>query len=259
MRPAGEYRRAAHDAEPRSGAGRCPGSVGADRRTGRRGLGVRDLTPRRPARLAPRRRGHVRGPGPCPPRLPATGPPRRRCRRVRRRRSWSSSRRGRGARRGAPRAVAGLRQPRGRWGRAQLCVEPGDPLRRWPAAGWESASHWLLGPVADELPTAWAASPPPMPRRARLAGPPPQLPRGGVVTARRRAPSPLARAGRTSWSSVAWTWTPTRTCRALGAFLRPGAALVVTDGAAGGQRLASRGGEASIVAPLPGHPDRDGR
>jgi sugar/nucleoside kinase (ribokinase family) len=47
-------------------------------------------------------------------------------------------------------------------GRVQICLEPGVPLavEQLPAA-WRAASAWLLGPVASELPDAWATIPSP--------------------------------------------------------------------------------------------------
>ena len=139
--------------------------------------------------------------------------------------------------------------------RTQLCLEPGDPLS--PDAlprGWVSATHWLLGPVADELPAAWSATPP---NEAHVAlgwqGLLRILPRGGIVTRRTPRSSPLlARANLVVVSRL--DLEPDTDVPTLGTLLRPGATLVITDGAAGGTAWLVGQGRAAVARRYPAIP-----
>ncbi len=120
--------------------------------------------------------------------------------------------------------------------REQWCVEQGDPL---PAAAlpdaWRSASDWVFGPVAGELPDEWGSVPDPAARVALgWQGLLRHVPRGGPVARRPPAPSPiLARADLVVASRL--DLDPGAKIDELGPLLRRGATLVVTDGDAGGE------------------------
>ena len=139
--------------------------------------------------------------------------------------------------------------------RRQRCVEPGDPVpvAALPAA-WRSAGQWLLGPVADELPAAWAEAPAPMAHVALgWQGLLRDLPRGGTV--RRKAPAPSAILARADLVVVSrLDLEPGVDVPPLGALLRPGSSLVVTDGPAGGTAWVIADGRASIVRRYPAIP-----
>jgi len=133
------------------------------------------------------------------------------------------------------REVGGLRE--------QHCLEPGDPL---PVAALppalRGAGDWVLVPVAGELADAWADVPG---ASARVAvgwqGLLRDLPRGGPVERRLPGASPLL--GRADLIVVSrLDFDPETRIGDLGAFLRDGATLVVTDGAAGGEVWRVEGG-----------------
>ena len=135
------------------------------------------------------------------------------------------------------RQVGGLRE--------QHCLEPGDPLpvAALPAS-WRGAGDWLLVPVAGELEDAWADVPG---ASARVAvgwqGLLRDLPRGGRVARRPPGASPLL--GRADLIVVSrLDFDPETRIADLGAFLRRGATLVVTDGEAGGEAWRVEGGQA---------------
>jgi len=135
------------------------------------------------------------------------------------------------------REVGGLRE--------QHCLEPGDPLpmAALPVA-WRSAGDWLLVPVAGELEGAWADVPGPAVRVAvGWQGLLRDLARGGRVERRPTGASPLlARADLVVVSRL--DLDPETRIGDLGAFLRRGATLVVTDGEAGGEVWRVEGGRA---------------
>ncbi len=129
--------------------------------------------------------------------------------------------------------------------REQHCLEPGDPL---PVAAlppaWRDAGDWVLVPVAGELANAWADVPA---ASARVAvgwqGLLRDLSRGGPVVRRPPGASPLL--GRADLVVVSrLDLDPETRIGDLGAFLRHGATLVVTDGAAGGKVWRVEGGRA---------------
>ena len=139
------------------------------------------------------------------------------------------------------RQVGGLRE--------QHCLEPGDPLpvAALPAS-WRGAGDWLLVPVAGELEDAWADAPG---ASARVAvgwqGLLRDLPRGGPVARRPPGASPLlSRADLVVVSRL--DLAPGTQIADLGAFLRSGATLVVTDGEAGGEVWRVEGGRARAGA-----------
>jgi sugar/nucleoside kinase (ribokinase family) len=136
--------------------------------------------------------------------------------------------------------------------RAQVCLEPGDrlPVQALPEA-WRSATDWLFGPVAGELPDAWADAPP---SAARVAlgwqGLLRDLSRGGPVV--RLAPRRTPLLGRADLVGVSRLDLEDGTDIAgLGALLTPGATLVVTDGDAGGTVWRADGDRASMVRRYP--------
>jgi hypothetical protein len=139
--------------------------------------------------------------------------------------------------------------------RAQQCEEPGDPLPVGALPpGWRSATQWVFGPVAAELPDAWAAVPP---DDAYVAigwqGLLRELSRGGPVGRRAPRPSPLvARADLVVVSRL--DLDPATDVPALGPLLRPGAELVVTDGDLGGTVWQIRDGLAAIARRYPAIP-----
>jgi hypothetical protein len=120
--------------------------------------------------------------------------------------------------------------------RVQQCLEPGDPLPVDAVPDeWRSATDWLFGPVAGELPGEWGRVPGPSARVALgWQGLLRDLPRGGPVARRPPGPSPLlARADLVVVSRL--DLEPGTDIGLLGALLRPGATLVVTDGEVGGE------------------------
>ncbi|HEX5589141.1 MAG TPA: PfkB family carbohydrate kinase [Candidatus Limnocylindrales bacterium] len=136
--------------------------------------------------------------------------------------------------------------------RAQVCLEPGDPLPvdAFPAA-WRAATAWVFGPVADELPARWAEVPLPAAHVALgWQGLLRELPHGGPVRRRPPAPSPLvARADLVVVSRL--DLEPGTDVAALGALLRRDATLVVTDGDLGGSVWRSDGTRAATVRRYP--------
>lgn len=129
-------------------------------------------------------------------------------------------------------------------GRIQTCLEPGDPL---PVEAlppdWRAAGAWMMGPVADELPDAWAAVPGP---DALVAfgwqGILRHLPRGGRVRKRPPAASPLLR--RSDIVGVSrHDVDPGTPLERLWHLLAPGATLLVTEGDLGGWEVRLSGGE----------------
>lgn len=127
-------------------------------------------------------------------------------------------------------------------GRSQTALEPGDPIPvdAIPAAA-QSASTWLLAPVADELPEALADA---APAEALVGlgwqGLLRDLQRGRTVE--RRPPRPSRILERASIVGVSRDdLPPNAALEALGGWLRPGSTLIVTDGARGGERLTAAG------------------
>jgi sugar/nucleoside kinase (ribokinase family) len=122
-------------------------------------------------------------------------------------------------------------------GRIQTCLAPGRPLPVVDLpAGW-SAAAWSLVPVAGELGDAWASA---VPSGAHLSvgwqGLLRELVAGRIV--RRRAPtsSPLVR--RADLIGVSGhDLVPGTSPADLRRLLKPGASLVATEGAAGGDLL----------------------
>jgi hypothetical protein len=100
---------------------------------------------------------------------------------------------------------------------------------------------WLLAPVADELPEAWADGPP----AEALVGLGWQgllrdLPRGGSV--QRRPPRPSRLLERATIVGVSRDDVPPDvTPESMVGLLRPGSTLLVTDGPRGGERLIAAG------------------
>jgi sugar/nucleoside kinase (ribokinase family) len=125
------------------------------------------------------------------------------------------------------RQVGGLRE--------QHCLGPGDPLpvAALPAA-WRGAGDWLLVPVAGELETPGRTCRRLGPRRGRLAGAPAR--HAARRPAARRPPGASPLLGRADLVVVSrLDFDPETRIADLGAFLRRGATLVVTDGEAGGE------------------------
>ena len=123
-------------------------------------------------------------------------------------------------------------------GRIQTCLEPGEPIPTDALpAGWQAARAWLLAPVADELPDAWASVPP---DGALVAlgwqGILRELPHGGLTRRRPPRPSPLvARADIVGVSRH--DVDPDTPLESLWRLMKPGATLLVTEGILGGWRL----------------------
>jgi sugar/nucleoside kinase (ribokinase family) len=129
-------------------------------------------------------------------------------------------------------------------GRIQTCLEPGDPLSvaALPPE-WRSAHAWLLGPVADELPDAWASVPP---ADAIVAfgwqGILRELPRGGLVMKRPPGPSALLR--RSNIVGVSRYDVDAATpLERLWHLLAADSTLLVTEGHLGGMEIRLSGGE----------------
>ncbi len=129
-------------------------------------------------------------------------------------------------------------------GRLQTCLEPGDPLPvdALPSE-WRSAGAWMLGPVADELPDAWASIPSPTALVAfGWQGILRHLPRGGRVRKRPPAPSTLLR--RSNIVGVSRHDVDAATpLEQLWHLLAPDATLLVTEGHLGGMEIRLSGGE----------------
>ena len=120
-------------------------------------------------------------------------------------------------------------------GRRQVAYEAADPLpvEALPPE-WRSAPAWLLGPVAGELPDAWADVPP---EDALVAvgwqGLLRDIRAGEPVRHVAPGPSPLLR--RADIVAVSGTdFGPDIRIDEVCAWLRPGATLLVTSGAQGG-------------------------
>ena len=120
-------------------------------------------------------------------------------------------------------------------GRRQIAYEAADPLavEALPPE-WRSAPAWLLGPVAAELPDAWADVPP---EDALVAigwqGLLRDIRAGEPVRHVAPGPSPLLR--RADIVAVSGTdFGPDISIDEVCAWLRPGATLLVTSGARGG-------------------------
>lgn len=135
-------------------------------------------------------------------------------------------------------------------GRVQACIDPGRPLPlvAMPDA-WRGARAWILAPVAGELDDAWADS---ILADAYMAlgwqGLLRILRAGADVT--RRAPSAGRLVQRADVVSLSeHDVAPGTRPEDLARFLHPGALLVVTRGAAGGQVAGvTAGGVGRVVA-----------
>lgn len=121
-------------------------------------------------------------------------------------------------------------------GRVQACLAPGRslPIPRLPAS-WCEAPAWSLVPVAGELGDSWASV---VPAGAYLGlgwqGLLRELVADGEV--RRRPPAPSTLLSRADLVGVSrQDLEPDFGLAGLSRLLRPGAELVVTDGATGGQ------------------------
>lgn len=121
-------------------------------------------------------------------------------------------------------------------GRVQTCLDPGRPMPLVAVPGaWRGAPAWILAPVAGELDDAWAD---PIPADAFVAlgwqGLLRTLRAGALVI--RRAPSPGRLVRRADMVSLSeHDVAPGTRLEDLASSLHPGAWLVVTNGAAGGQ------------------------
>jgi 1D-myo-inositol 3-kinase len=123
-------------------------------------------------------------------------------------------------------------------GRVQTCIEPGEPLPvvELPQV-WLGAPAWMVVPVAGETGPEWAAA---IPASARLALGWQGLLRTLVAGEHtgRRAPSRGPLLDRADLIGVSRADLAAATSLdELNAVLRPGARLVVTNGAAGGHSL----------------------
>jgi len=133
-------------------------------------------------------------------------------------------------------------------GRVQTCIDPGRPLPLVALPGaWRGARAWILAPVAGELDDAWAD---PIPADAYVAlgwqGLLRKLRAGALVT--RRAPSAGRLVGRADLVSLSeHDVAPGTRAEDLAPFLHPGARLVVTRGAAGGQVVDVTGSDAGMA------------
>lgn len=126
-------------------------------------------------------------------------------------------------------------------GRVQTCIEPGEPLPVVElATGWSDAPAWMIVPVAGETGPEWAAAIPP---GARVALGWQGLLRTLVAGEHtgRKAPTRGRLLDRADLVGVSRAdLAPEASLDELNAGLRAGAALVVTNGAAGGLRLEGR-------------------
>ena len=132
--------------------------------------------------------------------------------------------------------------------RAQHCLEPGDPLPVAALPGeWRGAADWLFGPVAGELADEWGSVPAPSARVALgWQGLLRDLPRGGPAA--RRPPGRSRLLDRADLVVVSrLDLEPGTDVGMLGALLRPGTTLVVTDGEAGGEVWLADGSRARLV------------
>ncbi len=119
-------------------------------------------------------------------------------------------------------------------GRVQVCVERGARIPPVGPSGWMDAEAWLLVPVADELPDAWAT----VPSRNALVGLGWQgllrhLARGQSVTRRRPRVSPLVERAELvglSREDIGPDVSPSD----LADLLSPPATLLLTDGTSAG-------------------------
>jgi sugar/nucleoside kinase (ribokinase family) len=142
-------------------------------------------------------------------------------------------------------------------GRVQTCLEPGDPLpgEALPVH-WLEAGAWLMAPVAGEVSDSWAA-----------------LPRGGAIVAlgwqgllrnlsrgdlvRPRPPGRSALLSRADIVSVSHRdLDPETPIEALTTLLKPGAALLVTQGAMGGLIVEAADGGRVVRRRYPAIPGR---
>jgi len=123
-------------------------------------------------------------------------------------------------------------------GRVQTCVEPGDPLPVVElASSWSDAPAWMVVPVAGETGPGWAAA---IPAKARTALGWQGLLRTLVAGEHtgRKAPSRGPLLDRADLIGVSRAdLAPEISIDELNAVLRPGARLVVTNGANGGLSL----------------------
>lgn len=145
-------------------------------------------------------------------------------------------------------------------GRIQTALATGAPLAVPPdlPGSWRDAPAWSFAPVAGELPAAWA-----------------ELPTDGAfvalgwqgllrslragATVERQAPQPGPFVGRADLVGVSRTdLDPGTTLGELAGLLRPGARLVITDGAAGGVVVTvGRAGPVGIARYVPARSDHD--
>lgn len=128
-------------------------------------------------------------------------------------------------------------------GRVQTCESVSDPIpvEALPAA-WRSARTWLLAPVASEIPTAWAAVPPPDACVAfAWQGELRELANGARVRPRLPAGSPLL--ARCDILALSRHDVPLSfDLAALGGWLKDRCDVLVTAGIHGGLLLRYRGG-----------------
>jgi hypothetical protein len=132
-------------------------------------------------------------------------------------------------------------------GRIQRCAEPGDPV---PVSAlpetWRQATAWIMAPVADELPDAWADVPSAAaPVALGWQGILRDLPRGGLVRRRPPAPSPLLDRATLVGVSRHDVESEVTVGRLLD-LLAPDATLVLTQGDGGGL-IVERDGPGVIV------------
>jgi sugar/nucleoside kinase (ribokinase family) len=133
-------------------------------------------------------------------------------------------------------------------GRVQRLLDLGDPLSPdLLPAEWRDASGWLLSPVADELPDAWADVPP----ADALVGMAWQgilrhLAVGHRVT--RRPPVPNALIARADIVGVSVNDVePGTGLDVLAGFVKPGATILLTHGTSGGLAVTVQpGGERTV-------------
>ncbi len=138
--------------------------------------------------------------------------------------------------------------------REQWCLDPGRPIgpEACPVA-WRAATHWLLAPVADEMPDDWAD----VPRASAVValgwqGLLRDLEPDAVVT--RRAPRRSRLLSRASIVGLSREDVDTDRLDDLTALLRAGAQLIVTDGPRGGIRVASAVGGPVVRRRFPAIP-----
>jgi sugar/nucleoside kinase (ribokinase family) len=140
-------------------------------------------------------------------------------------------------------------------GRIQLCLEPGDPIPTSALPdGLRGVPTWLLAPVADELPDAWADQPP---DGALVAlgwqGILRVLPRGGRTRRRPPARSPLV--SRADIVGVSrHDLAPGTSLARVAGFMKGGATLLATEGVGGGSAITVDGPSASAGRRYPAIP-----